>query len=258
MIAGVSPARGDIELVLVDFDDTIVETAPRFQNARRRLFELLVAAGFEADVCERVHLEEVDPSMLRRFGLGPARLVHSFPETYQRLCAAAGRSAEDATIEELVALARSVAGTPPLLDGALDALHRLAGTLPTIVYTQSGEPDYQLRCLREAGVLDVIGADRVRVTDVKTGARLRETLDDLGVSQPAASWMIGNSIRSDVNPALEIGANAILIEIDDPWHHDEVAPLRSGFPTVRSLAEAARLLLDDRARQRLPSPTKAS
>jgi len=238
------PRRGDIELVLVDFDDTIVETAPRFQNARRRMIERLVAAGFDADACERIHHDEVDADMLSRFGLGPGRLIHSFPETYRRLCAAFGRAPDDATIAELIELARGVAGTPPLLAGALDALERLANALPTVVYTQAGDPEYQLGCLREAGVLDVVGPDRVRVTDMKTGARLRETLDELGVSDPAAAWMIGNSIRSDVNPALEIGAHAILIEIDDPWHHDEVEPLRAGFPVVRSLGEAVSLLLD--------------
>ena len=241
-MTGIIPQR-DIELVLVDFDDTIVETAPRFQNARRRLFELMLTHGFDEATCERVHHGEIDPLMLSQFGLGPGRLVHSFPETYRRLCDAVGRAPDDATIEELVVLARGVAGTPPLLEGALDALTRLARALPTVVYTQSGEPEYQLGCLREAGVLDVVGAERVRVTDVKTGARLRETLHDLGVSRPEAAWMIGNSIRSDVNPALEIGANAILIEIDDPWHHDEVPPLRAGFPVVRSLGEAASLLL---------------
>jgi putative hydrolase of the HAD superfamily len=236
--------RGDIELVLVDFDDTIVETAPRFQSARRAMIERLVAAGFDAEACERLHHDEVDVDMLRRFGLGPARLVHSFPETYRRLCTAVGRAPDDATVAELVELARGVAGTPPLLEGALDALARVARALPTVVYTQAGDVEYQLGCLREAGVLDVVGAERVRVTDVKTGARLRETLDDLRVSRPSAACMIGNSIRSDVNPALEIGAHAILIEIDDPWHHDEVEPLRSGFPVVRSLGEAVSLLLD--------------
>ena len=240
----VQPRREDIELVLVDFDDTIVETAPRFQNARRRLFEMMATHGFDADACERVHHDEVDPIMLTQHGLGPGRLIHSFPETYRRLCAAFGRTPEDTAIDELVELARGVAGTPPLLEGALDALDRIARALPTVVYTQAGDVEYQLGCLREAGVLDVVGVDRVRVTDVKTGARLRETLDDLGVSAPERAWMIGNSIRSDVNPALEIGAHAILIEIDDPWHHDEVEPLRSGFPVVRSLSEAASLLLD--------------
>ena len=238
-----APPRSGIELVLVDFDDTIVETAPRFQNARRRLFDMLVAHGFEPDACEQVHHHEVDPVMLGRFGLGPARLVHSFPETYRRLCVAMGRTPDDATVGELVALAHSVAGTPPLLEGALDALGRLARELPTMVYTQAGDVEYQLGCLREAGVLDVVGEARVVVTDVKTGARLRETLDLLGVERAERAWMIGNSIRSDVNPALEVGANAILIEIDDPWHHDEVEPLRAGFPVVRSLSEAATLLL---------------
>ena len=234
---------GDIDLVLVDFDDTIVETAPRFQNARRRLFEMMLERGFDEESCERVHHQEIDPAMLLHHGLGPRRLIHSFPETYRRLCEIGGHEVDAATLDALIELARGVAGTPPLLDGALDALERLARALPTIVYTQAGDAEYQLGCLREAGVLDVVGAERVRVTDVKTGARLSETLVDLGVHDPARAWMIGNSIRSDVNPALEIGANAILIEIDDPWHHDEVEPIRRGFPVVRSLAEAARLLL---------------
>lgn len=237
------PRPTDIELVLVDFDDTIVDTAPRFQNARRRLFEMMVTHGFDAEACERVHHHEIDPLMLAQYGLGPARLVFSFPETYRRLCDAFGRAPDDATVEELIALARSVAGTPPLLDGALDALERLARALPTVVYTQAGDIDYQLGCLREAGALDIVGADRVRVTDMKTGARLRETLTELGVRDPARAWMIGNSVRSDVNPALEIGANAILIQIDDPWHHDEVEPIHRDFPVVRSLSEAATLLL---------------
>lgn len=244
MIPGfTTPRRSDIELVLVDFDDTIVETAPRFQNARRRLFEMLIAHGFEADACERVHHHEVDPIALGQYGLGPGRLIHSFPETYRRLCAAFGRTPDNATVEEIIALAHSVAGTPPALEGALDALGRLARELPTIVYTQAGDVDYQLLCLREAGVLDVVGPERVRVTDVKTTARFLEALADLGVAGPERAWMIGNSVRSDVNPALEAGANAILIEIDDPWHHDYAEPVHTGFPVVRSLSEAAALLL---------------
>ena len=67
--------RRDIELVLVDFDDTIVETAPRFQNARRRLFEMMATHGFDAEACERVHHHEIDPLMLAQYGLGPGRRV---------------------------------------------------------------------------------------------------------------------------------------------------------------------------------------
>lgn len=232
-----------VSLVLVDFDDTIVDTAPRFQDARRRLFRRLAAAGFGEDEVSRIHHERVDPGMLAKHGLGPGRLVHSFPETYRLLCEDAGRDPDDRLLEELVHLARAVAGTPPLMPGAIEALRRVAEVHETVVYTQSGEPEYQMECVREAGALDVVGIDRVVVTDVKTAARLRETLDLFGVDDPREAWMIGNSMRSDVNPALEIGANAILIEIDDPWHHDEVEPVGSGFERVRSLAQAVDLLL---------------
>lgn len=231
-----------IELVLVDFDDTIVDTAPRFQGARRALFRILRDAGFPEDECRRVHHEEVDPVMLDRYGLGPARLAYSFPETYRRLCEAAGSTEDDAVTAELVRLARAVSGTPPLVQGALEALRRLAQHHPTVVYTQSGEPDYQLGCVRDTGVLDLIGPDRVKVTDRKTPERLRETLDEYGVARPETAWMIGNSIRSDVNPALAIGANAVLVEIDDPWHHDEVEPLHQDFPRVPSFSAAVDLL----------------
>ena len=60
-------------VVLVEFDYTLVERAPRFQNARRRLYEMLASHGFEADACERVHHDEVDPVMLSEHGLGPER-----------------------------------------------------------------------------------------------------------------------------------------------------------------------------------------
>jgi len=236
-----------IELVLVDFDDTIVETAPRFQNARATLFRLLMEAGFPEEACDRVHHHEVDPVMLQKHGLGPGRLAHSFPETYRRLCDATGRSPDPALVEEVTRLARTVVGTPPLIEGSLRALARIADHFPTIVYTQSGEPDYQLRCVRDAGVCDILGVERVCVADVKTAARMREVLDAHDVKRADAAWMIGNSIRSDINPALEVGANAILIEIDDPWHHDEVEPVGNGYPVVRSLAEAAELLLDLRS-----------
>ena len=75
--------RADVALVLVDFDDTLVDTAPRFQNARRSLFALLCSLGAEEAFVQQVHHERVDPEMLERHGLGPGRLEHSFRRTYE-------------------------------------------------------------------------------------------------------------------------------------------------------------------------------
>ncbi len=238
--------RPDVALVLVDFDDTLVDTAPRFLGARRTLFERLVALGFDDAESRRVHHEEVDPRLMRRYGFGPGRLEHSFRETYLALCRHRAVPPEPAVTRDLEALGRAVAGTPPLLDGALEALERLARVLPTVLYTQSGEPEYQLRCVREAGVTDVLGAERIRVAGRKTADAFREALAHYGVSDPSLAWMVGNSIRSDVNPALTVGANAILVDVPEPWEFDVVEPVSQGFLRAPSFADAVSFLLTGR------------
>lgn len=233
-----------IQLVLVDFDDTLVHTAPRFASARRELFELLEGSGFQRPLLNEVYYDEVDPVMRERHGFGPQRMSEAFQETYRSLCQRHGQAPDPAILARCGALGAAVMGTPPAVEGAMAALRRLAARLPTVVYTQSGDPAYQVDCLREAGALGVVGQDRVRVVTVKTAGTLRETLAAYRVADPAGAWMVGNSIRSDVNPALAVGVNAILVDIDEPWHHDVVEPLHNGFVRVRSFADAVDLLLD--------------
>src|SRR5205823_1737914 len=109
----------NVALVLVDFDDTLVITEPRFSNARHDLFARLEQLGFPDGVARQLHEGEVDPEMLTVYGLGPQRLEHSFRETYVRLCQRAGVPVDEAVAEECAAYGRSVAGTPDAIEGAL-------------------------------------------------------------------------------------------------------------------------------------------
>lgn len=236
----------EIRLVLVDFDDTLVETAPRFARARGALFQLLTDSGFDRAEAERVHHEEVDPGMRARHGFGPARMAPAFVETYRALCAATGGPTDPEVERRCHELGAAVAGTPPAIDGALPALRALADRVLTAIYTQAADVGYQLGCLRDAGALEIVGEARVRVVPVKTAETLRRTLDVFGVADPASAWMVGNSIRSDVNPALELGVNAVLVEQKDPWRHDVVEPLHDGFRRVPSFRHAVELLLNGR------------
>lgn len=237
--------KRSLDLVLVDFDDTLVNTAPRFAQARDALFRLLKGEGFDAELIHHVHHHEVDPVMRERHGFGPQRMGVAFRETYRTLCEREGWAVDAGVLERCGAFGDAVAGTPPALDGAMDALKRLSRVLPTVVYTQSGDPVYQLGCLREAGTLDVVGEDRVRVVPEKTAVVLRHTIAEFGVRDVARACMVGNSLRSDINPALEIGAGAILVEMARPWQHDVVEPINNGFPRVSSFSAAVDLLLGD-------------
>lgn len=232
-----------MQLILVDFDDTLVDTGPRFHQARVRLFQGLVREGFHPDEVHRVHHDEVDAEYLESMGYGPARLAPSFRETYLRLCLRKGRRPDPVAAEGYAALGAAVAGPPPLLDGAMAALRTLAGRLPTALYTQSSDPDYQLHCIRASGILDVLPLHRVHITPRKTPEAFLDTLGRFSATEPDRVCMVGNSIRSDVNPALASGARAIHVEVPSPWVHDVVPLLRGGVPTVRSFREAVELLV---------------
>lgn len=235
--------RTDIDLVLVDFDDTLVDTAPRFEGARRLLFTRMQELGFDRDHVEHVHHHEVDPPLREKFGLGPQRMAPAFAGTYRALCSHEGVEPDPEILRAVRRIGADVAGTPPVIDGAMDALRRLAAALPTVVYTQANDTDYQLGCLRDAGAVAAVGEDRVRVVPLKTPDTLRSTLAEFGVEEPERAWMVGNSIRSDINPALEVGVRAMLVEVAEPWQHDVVEPLHNGFPRVPSFARAVDLLL---------------
>lgn len=231
------------EIVLVDFDDTLVETAPRFRRTRERFFARLAELGFDDALARRVHHEEVDPVMLTRYGLGPSRLEPAFRETYLALCAHTRREPELAIADALAALADGVAEPPPPLDGAIEALERLARRWPTAVYTQSGEPEHQLRCIRESGVLDVLPEDRVHICERKTPAAYRATLERFAVRDAARSWMVGNSVKADINPALTVGARAILVEAVEPWVGDVAEPVSTDFVRLPDFPAAVEYLV---------------
>ena len=240
------PVRESIALVLVDFDDTLVDTAPRFLRGRTDLFALLESLGFDRATVERVHHDDVDREMIKRHGFGPYRLEPSFRETYLRLCRLEKRGADPDVLEQCARIAQSVAGTPPCLDGAVDALRRLSAALRTVIYTQSGDPDYQLGCVRDTGVMEIVTPANVHVAPHKTTEAFIAALDRFGVDDPATAWMVGNSMRSDVNPALEAGANAILVEQAEPWSFDVVEPVSPDFHRVPTFRHAADFLLEGR------------
>jgi putative hydrolase of the HAD superfamily len=64
-----------------------------------------------------------------------------------------------------------------------------------------------------------------------------------GVADPRAVWMIGNSVRSDLNPALAAGANAILVGSGADWVHEQAEPVSNDYVRVESFMEAAEYLV---------------
>ncbi len=233
-----------IELVLVDFDDTLVETAPAFQHAREALFAFLEAEGFSRDVSHKVHYDEVDPELLAAHGMGPFRMAPSFRETYVRLCRKKGRNPDPKVAERCAGLGRDFLGRPKVMDGSLESLLALSEKIPTAIFSQAAQTQYQLERIREAGVTEIIPLDRVRIVERKTPVTFQEVVHSFGIHEPSHATMIGNSLRSDINPALAVGARAILVEPYEMWHYDNVPPIHEDFLRFPTFSEAVSYLTE--------------
>ncbi len=70
---------------------------------------------------------------------------------------------------------------------------------------------------------------RVMIVDEKNAATYQKLVEELQVA-PTATWMIGNSPRSDINPALAVGLNAVYIPHPHTWHmeHEQVQNAGTG------------------------------
>lgn len=235
---------GMTQLVLVDFDDTLVETAPAFHGAREALFSFLVENGFSRDEAHTVHYDEVDPELLAEHGMGPFRMAPSFRETYLRLCKRHGSEPDAGIAEACADLGRNFLGHPKIMDGSLEALRSLSLALPTVIFSQAAQEEYQLGRVRDAGVTTIVGDDRILITERKTAESYLDALNHFGVEDPSRATMIGNSLRSDINPALEAGSRALLVEPYEMWHYDKVDPISQDFLRFKTFPEAVAFVLD--------------
>jgi putative hydrolase of the HAD superfamily len=203
----------------------------------------LEEGGFSREEAYDVHHNQVDQEFLAKFGMGPFRMGPSFRETYLRLCSIQGRLPDPEIANRCEALGRDFLGHPRVMHGTLEALEALASQIPTVIFSQAAQIEYQLGRIRDAGVTRILSEERIRITERKTADTFRETIAHFGLRDSSDATMIGNSLRSDINPALLAGAQAILVEPYEMWHYDKVPPVSDGFLRFETFPEAVEFLL---------------
>ena len=143
-------------------------------------------------------------------------------------------------ISELMAAGRDMLAHPiELLPHARDAVEAAAGAHHVMLITK-GDLLHQERKLAQSGLGDLF--DTVEIVSDKqpeTYARIFES----SPGGPVAAMMVGNSMRSDVIPAIEAGAWGVHVPHDLAWalEHAE-APVAPRFRSVADLGDLPRLI----------------
>ena len=194
---------------------------------------VLVAGFAPADEIQQ-RLEETEHRNLSAYGYGAKGFILSMIEAADDI---AGDALPPATVRAILGLGREMLAHPlEPLDGVAEALPALAARAPLVLVTK-GDLHHQEAKLAASGFgAWFTGVEIVSDKKPETYTRIFERYG----ADPAEAVMAGNSVRSDVLPALAAGAWAALIPFELVWSH-EAAAAPDGHPRYRELATLAEL-----------------
>jgi putative hydrolase of the HAD superfamily len=220
-----------IKLICLDADDTLWHNMRHFNATEEALLDML--RPFALAEVAREKLIACETRNLPLYGYGAKGFTLSMIETAVEL---AGESLSKSMIEGILAAGRALLAHPvQLFDGVEDTLRTLAKMAPLVVVTK-GDLLHQESKLAASGLGDLFSGIEI-VSDKKVDT-FRALFTRLAVA-PQEAVMAGDSMRSDILPALEAGAWAAFIPQEGGWSHESAtAPSdRARFTQIESLAD---------------------
>jgi len=206
--------------LIVDADDTLWENNIYFERAFDDFCDFLAHSRL-TPVEVRAVLDEIEIVNSKTHGYGTANFARNLTECYHRLVE---REVAPDDITRIISFTEQILEHPiEIIQGVEETLEYLAGRHSLTLFTK-GDPEEQKLKLDRSGLAIYFGHTAiVKEKDPRSYAALiRERELD-----PAHTWMIGNSPKSDVNPALEAGIHAVFVPHDRTWGL-ELADLREG------------------------------
>lgn len=227
-------------LVVFDGDDTPWWAEPLYDEARLRAADVVARAGLDPLAWEQLE-RRLDVENVQRFGLSAERFPTSCADAYRKLARQQGCPIDEAVAEEVRVTAATVFETQaPVVGGAETVLTEL-GHVATLALLTKGDEQVQHTRVADSGLGRHFAL--IEIVDHKDESSFAGVLDQLGV-HPSRAWSVGNSLHSDILPAIAIGMCAAWIDAH-VWEHE-----RHHEPTVHDriwecsrLAELPELIL---------------
>ena len=202
--------RPAAQTLLIDADDTLWENNIYFERAITSFISYLDHRVHTAEEV-REHLNRVEHATIRSHGYGLHSFRRSLVTCFEQLT---GHPITEEKHQRIVSFAQSIADQEiELLPGVAPTLADLA-TRHRLIMVTKGDPVEQKDKLKRSGLAPHFTA--VEVLPEKHHEAYLSLSAHHGC-EASCTWMIGNSPRSDINPALIAGLNAIFIPHDFTW-----------------------------------------
>jgi len=218
-------------------DDTLIKTSKLYNQAREEFSSLMENAGFKKEEA-LIKLDEIDIKNIQQHGFRKERYPHSLGKTYEYFSQKNGKEINPELKKKIEELGWQVfRQIPELVDGVFRVLDILSKKYFLILATL-GDPQVQEEKVRLSGLKKYFS--EIYILKHKNVEEYQNILKEHNLDKKE-TWIVGNSVRSDLNPGLKLGVNCILIPYLS-WKFEEEEPLSRNYVQLRSLEEVLNYL----------------
>jgi putative hydrolase of the HAD superfamily len=229
--------RGRQHLIF-DADDTLWENNIYFEAAFERFCEFLSHSRMSPGEI-REHLDEIEIANAKVHGYGARNFGRNLAECYRQLAEA---ECEDHHVQRVTTIAHNIMECPmELIEGVRETIALLAGHHELTLFTK-GDPDEQNAKIDSSGLRPYF--DHCAVVKEKNRESYLQLADVRGFNLDR-TWMIGNSPKSDINPALAAGMHAVYVPHLRTWglEKEEIQDAGGKLLVIQSFPDLAEVFL---------------
>jgi putative hydrolase of the HAD superfamily len=227
----------NIKVIGFDADDTLWVNETYFRDAEIEFGKLLSEYETLNTIDQELFKKEIDNLPL--YGYGVKAFVLSMVES---ALIQSNYNISTKSIEAILNIGKDMLNKPvELLDGVEDVLKHVSKKYRIILATKGDLLD-QERKLEKSGLTKYF--HHIEVLSDKQEANYSKLLNHLDI-KPSEFLMIGNSLKSDVLPLVNIKAHAIHVPFHTTWAHEQVTELETNgkaYKTINSLRDLLKLL----------------
>ncbi|MBI9059713.1 MAG: HAD family hydrolase [Labilibaculum sp.] len=201
-----------IKVIAFDADDTLWVNEPYFRESELEFCNLLKNGMGIDEVTEELFATEIGNIPL--YGYGTKAFVLSMIETGLKISKGKMNAK---TIEAILQIGKNQINKPiELIDGVIEVLENLQNKYRLIVATKGDLLD-QERKLKKSGLLKYF--HHIEVMSDKKEEDYQKLIQHLDI-HPEQFLMIGNSLKSDILPVVNLGGEAIHVPFHTTWEHE--------------------------------------